>query len=93
MTTRKRTHRAGCSAHLRGERIKDEVYRQMFFLEEGRAGAETALAAALLRAWLAAGSTPAASQEQAWLRKISSLCLEMIEGSMQAQGTQEGSSQ
>lgn len=93
MTTRKTAHRADCSAHLRGERIKDEVYRQMFLLEEGRAGAETALAAALLRAWLAAGSTPAGSEDHSWLRKISSVCLEMIEGSMQAHGAQEGSSQ
>ena len=40
----------------RGERIKDEVYRQMFLLEESRPGAEMGLALALLRAWLAADS-------------------------------------
>jgi hypothetical protein len=34
-----------------GEQLKDEVYRQMFRLEESRAGAEMALALALLRAW------------------------------------------
>ena len=33
--------------------LKDEVYRQMFRLEEGRSGSELGLALALLRAWTA----------------------------------------
>ena len=51
MTTRKGVARPTGSRHMRGERIKDEVYRQMFLLEERRPGAEMGLALALLRAW------------------------------------------
>jgi hypothetical protein len=57
----------------------DEVYRQMFLLEECRPGAEIGLAVALLRAWLAAGSKPESGEERDWLKKISPICLQMIE--------------
>lgn len=86
MTTRKRSARPESSPQVRGERIKDEVYRQMFRLEEGRAGSETSLAVALLRAWLAAGSQPTAAEERDWLKKISPICIEMIEAAMHAGG-------
>ena len=66
----------------RSERMKDEVYRQMFRLEESRPGAEVSLALALLRAWLAEGSELGNYEERDWLKKISTICLEMIEASL-----------
>jgi hypothetical protein len=71
MTARKSATRPVSSRHFRGERVKDEVYRQMFLLEESRPGAEMGLALALLRAWLAADSIPASDKERDWLRKVS----------------------
>ena len=59
-------------------RLKDEIYRQMFFLEERRPAAKLGLAIALLRAWVAADTLLKSSEEWAWLMKISPLCLEMI---------------
>lgn len=75
--------------HVRNqsERAKDEIYRQMFRLEESRPGAEMSLALALLRAWLAADSNSESGEEQAWLKKISPICLHMIETALQAEGT------
>jgi hypothetical protein len=69
------------------ERAKDEVYRQMFRLEESRPGAEMALSLALLRAWLAADSNPESYLEREWLKNISPLCLQMIETALQARNT------
>ena len=43
-------------ATRRTAQLKDEVYRQMFRLEECRPGAELGLALALLRAWAAVDS-------------------------------------
>ena len=64
--------------------IKDEVYRQMFRLEECRPGAELGLAIALLRAWVATqpGRAPAADQD--WLGKVLPICLRMIETATKA---------
>jgi hypothetical protein len=87
MTARKGVARPVSSRHVRGERVKDEVYRQMFLLEESRPGAEMGLALALLRAWLASGSKPAGDEERDWLKKISPICLEMIETALQVAGT------
>lgn len=70
-----------------GERVKDEVYRQMFLLEERRTGAEIGLALALLRAWLAVESRPAGGEERDWLKKISPICLDMIEAASHAPGS------
>ena len=67
----------------RSNRLKDEVYRQMFRLEESRPGAEMGLALALLRAWSAADSEPETGDGQYWLQKISPICLQMIESSLQ----------
>lgn len=87
MTLRKGASRPPRPRHFRGERIKDEVYRQMFRLEEHRSGAEMALALVLLRAWMAAESKPASDEEREWLKKISPICLEMIEAELQTGGT------
>ncbi len=62
MTVRKGATRPGSSRQIRGERMKDEVYRQMFLLEESRPGAELGLALALLRAWLFADQKPAGDE-------------------------------
>ncbi|MGA9673539.1 MAG: hypothetical protein WBQ94_30390 [Terracidiphilus sp.] len=86
MTVRKSKSRPARPRHFHGERIKDEVYRQMFRLEESRPGAEMGLALALLRAWLAADSNPAGDEERDWLKQISSICLEMIEAALEAGG-------
>ena len=86
MTVRKGVPRPARPRQLRGERLKDEVYRQMFRLEERRPGAEMRLALALLHAWLAADSKPASDEERNWLRKVSPICLEMIEAALQAGG-------
>ena len=62
--------------------LKDEVYRQMFRLEAHRPGAETDLAIALLRAFVAADSVPGARKEKLWFRKICPICLAMIDAAM-----------
>jgi len=67
----------------RRNRLKDEVYRQMFRLEESRPGAEMGLALALLRAWSATDAQPETGDEHDWLKKISPICLQMIEISLQ----------
>jgi predicted HAD superfamily phosphohydrolase len=87
MTVRKRITRPGNPRHIRGERFKDEVYRQMFRLEERRPGAEMGLALALLRAWLAADSKPDGSEEREWLKKVSQICLQMTETALQTGST------
>ena len=87
MTMRKGVARPASSPHIRGERIKDEVYRQMFLLEEKRLGAEMGLALALLRAWVAVESKSASNEERDWLKKVSPICLDMIEAALQALGT------
>ncbi len=70
--------------HFRGEQIKDEVYRQMFLVEEKRQGAEIELALVLLYAWQIADSTSAQDEMRDWLKKVSPICMEMIEAKMQA---------
>lgn len=87
MTVRKHPPRPARPRNIRGERSKDEVYRQMFLLEEARPGAEMGLALALLRAWLAADSKSASDEQRSWLQKISPICLEMIEAALEASGT------
>ena len=66
------------------EHLKDEVYRQMFRLEENRRGADLALALALLRAWIAADDKPRDVEDRDWLRKVSPICLQMIEAAARA---------
>ena len=87
MTARERATRPRDSKQTCGERIKDDVYRQMFLLEESRPGAELGLALALLRGWLAADSKPASDKEREWLKKISPICLKLIETALPAANT------
>jgi hypothetical protein len=83
--TRRRTSRDSANARRsHGERLKDEVYRQMFRLEAQRPEAERDLAIALLRAWMVAESLPEHRAEQEWLKKISPICLQMIESALRA---------
>jgi hypothetical protein len=79
MTPRKSTAKAPDSSSRRCERLKDEVYRQMYRLEASRPGAELALAIALLRAWIASDSEAEMPQSREWLKKICPICLTMIE--------------
>lgn len=72
-------------AHV--EELKDEVYRQMFRLEASRPGADVSLAIALLRAWVAAGSDHEMTKARVWLKKISPICILMIESARQANCT------
>jgi len=67
------------TAQLSLAQLKDEVYRQMFRLEENRPGADMALALALLRAWIATDKKTKDSEDRDWLRKVAPICLEMIE--------------
>jgi hypothetical protein len=83
MTARKGAAPAPDSRRIRSEHLKDEVYRQMFRLEERRPGAEMALALALLRARIASDSVPQRGKEKQWLQKICPLCLAMIEAALQ----------
>ncbi len=70
------------------ERLKDEVYRQMYRLEASRPGAELSLAVALLRAWIASDSVAEMRQSREWLKKICPICLDMIEASQIASDTE-----
>lgn len=79
MTARKDLTQPGDSRHNRGERVRDEVYRQMFRLEAHRPGAGMDLSIALLHAWIESGSASGSSTERQWLEKICPICLAMIE--------------
>ena len=83
MTPRKAVG-SNTSPRNQGDQLKDEVYRQMFRLEENRPGAEMGLALALVRAWLTSDSKPESGEERDWLKKVSSICLQMIETALKA---------
>ena len=83
MTTPRRSAPSHLPRPLRSEPLQDEVYRQMFRLEASRPGAALDLALALLRAWMAAGTVSASRDQKHWLQKISPICMEMIESSLQ----------
>jgi hypothetical protein len=70
------------SGHSRAAQLKDEIYRQMFRLEESRPGADMGLALALLRAWIATGTEAEAPADIDWLKKLTPICLQMIEAGL-----------
>ncbi len=70
----------------RSNRLKDEVYREMYLLESSRPGSEMGLALALLHAWTEADSLPQDDEVKVWLRQICPLCLRLIEDSMDKGG-------
>jgi hypothetical protein len=84
-------HQSKPAAHresFRSDPMRDEVYRQMFRLEEGRPGAEVQLAVAMLRAWSALEKLPCEDEKRQWLRRICPICIKMIE-SMSASGSDQ----
>jgi hypothetical protein len=87
MTPRKSRTKTTGSPFKWSERLKDEVYRQMYRLEASRPGAEAALAIALLRAWIASGSEAEMLQSREWLLKICPICIQMIEEAMNVSDT------
>lgn len=84
MTPQNAAVRSNRFSRNQSDQLKDEIYRQMFRLEENRPGAEMGLALALVRAWLASESEPERGERQDWLKKISSICLQMIETALEA---------
>ena len=70
------------SSNRRSNRLKDEVYREMYLLEAHRPGSEMGLALALLYAWNEVDLLPQQEVRQ-WLRQISPLCVKMIEDSLE----------
>jgi DNA-directed RNA polymerase specialized sigma24 family protein len=66
------------------DHLKDEVYRQMLRLEGRRPAAHVLLATALLHAWVALERQPAECEPRQWLRRVSPVCLRMIEKACQA---------
>lgn len=64
-------------------RLKDDVYREMFRLEVDRPGSEMGLALALLRAVIRFQSLPQESEFGEWLKMICPIGLRMIEEALQ----------
>lgn len=75
MTSRKAVVNSIRLCRNQGDKLKDEVYRQMFRLEESRPGAELGLALALLRAWLVSDTNSESCEQRDWLKKVSPICL------------------
>ena len=57
------------------------------FLKRAGQAPSLGLALALLRAWLVAESKPASDEDREWLRKVSPICLKMIEAALPAADT------
>jgi hypothetical protein len=67
----------------RSNRLKDEVYREMYLLESKRPGSEMGLALALLRAWNEADRLAQDDEIRVWLRQVCPMCVKMIEDSLE----------
>lgn len=85
MTTQKAAPPPAPSRRHCGERLKDEVYRQMFRLESHQPGAGSDLAIALLRVFVASDSQSDNRNERRWLKKICPICLAMIDDARKAE--------
>lgn len=74
--------RTATAQSRKSNRLQDAVYREMFFLEAKKPGAEMGLALALLRAM--AASEKMANREEIlnWLSMICPHCLKMIESAL-----------
>ncbi len=82
VTMRSRPARTGSDeTPKRCDALKDEVYRQMFRVEERRSGADRELALALLRAWMVLDAGPRSTTSRKWLRSICPICMELIQSS------------
>jgi hypothetical protein len=81
---RKAAVRSNKSFRNQSDQLKDEVYRQMFRLEEGRPGAAMGLALAFVCAWLATDAEPESGEQRDWLKKVTPICLQMIEAALNA---------
>lgn len=79
MTDLESTSRLRTSQLDRGDKLKDEVYRQMYRLEAHKPGADLDLAIALLRGWLEQNPQTESTQLYEWLSKVCPICLLMIE--------------
>ena len=66
----------------RANRLKDEVYREMFLLESNRPGSEMGLALALLRAIVQSEAIRNQEEFREWLKTICPIGLGMIEASL-----------
>jgi len=75
---------AGKSSQTRkANRLKDEVYREMFLLESNRPGSELRLALVLLRAIVQSESLRNQEDFREWLKTVCSIGLQMIEASLE----------
>jgi hypothetical protein len=63
-------------------RLKDDVYREMFLLESSRPGSEMGLALALLRAMVRSDSLANREEFREWLQTVCTIGLHMIEASL-----------
>ena len=90
MTMRSRMADAGSNRNSRlCDGLKDEVYRQMFRVEEGRSGADRELALALLRAWMMMDVGPRSNTSRKWLRSICPICVELIQSSRKSSSSRD----
>ena len=80
MTMRSRNAATGANGNTTlCDELKDEVYRQMFRVEEGRSDADKELAIALLRAWMVLEVGPRSNTSRKWIRSICPICVELIQ--------------
>lgn len=90
-TMRGRLAKTGSDKHPKCcNALKDEVYRQMFRVEEGRTGADKELALVLLRGWITLDVQPRCNEVRNWLRSICPICVELIESSSQSGSAGKG---
>lgn len=72
------------SGSRKTNRLKDEIYREMFLLESNRPGSEMGLALALLRAIVHSNSLTNCAEFKHWLNTVCPIGLHMIEAALGA---------